>query len=366
MKVFLKLIVFTIFINNLFGAKVELPNYHSKIYTIKKSNNPKVLIVAGIHGDEYGGFLSAVYLLKNLKIKNGEIDIIPFLNIKSIASNHRYMIGGGGDMNDKFVFSNYNKLNVPKEYFEKIKDIKNKILNIKPNLLLSLHAGWGYSYKNNRRWGNSIVIDEKKYKGLKLYQKAKSVIKNINKNNPNRFIPYKLKVLNTFSKNIHIDMNDFSSWALKNGIEIFSIESSKNLRIRTQIYNSSFVVLEFLKLYGIKVENRDKILSIKNIKAFLNSLKKENVIFKTEINGKQNVLSCKYKEKKSVKVKKEDTIKINNIELDEIGYFIVPKSEKNYKEYYTFKKYIDFKIKYFDINKKGYRNFCFIKFKVEK
>ena len=338
-------------------AEVSLLNYLPKVYDINATNEPKVFIVAGIHGDEYGGFLSAQYILSNIKIKKGHIRVIPYLNIKSIVVNFRYLINGG-DLNDKFVFSKINKLDLPQSVYQKINYIKKSIKDFNPDVVLSLHSGWGYSYRDNKRWGNSIVIDEKEYKGKDLYSKANIVLEYINKNNRYKLYPYTLKVLNTFSNDVHIDMNDFSSWVLKSNFDVYSIESSKNQRIRTQIYNTTFALLEFLRVYGIEVVNKDELLSIDNIKRFLNSIRLRRVNFNIYIDGNKKEISCKLYEKKVIKITKGSKIEIKDIQINKMGYFITPNSRKNYQNIYTFKKNISFRINYFNIDKKRYDSFC--------
>ncbi len=362
---FKSMLVAVVAVGYMKASTIKLPEYLPKMYSIQKSKEPKVLIVGGIHGDEYGGYLSALYLLKTLKTENGNISFLPFLNIKSMVVNFRYLLGGG-DMNDKFVFSNHNDLKLPASSFRKIQNIKEKILSFSPDLVLSLHSGWGYSYEDPKRWGNSLVIDDMEYKGKKLYEKADIVLENINKHNDRKLFPYTIKVLKTFTENVKMDMNDLSTWILKNDLDVFTIESSKNQRIRTQVHNTTFAVLEFLELYGIKVINRQEMLSIENIKRFIDNIKQDRASFDIVIDGYRKTVRCGYKERKTVELEKNSTVEIEDVELGQLGYFIVPKSEKNYTTSYSFENNINFKVKYFNIDKKEYDDYCFVQFKVVK
>ncbi|OMH40313.1 M99 family carboxypeptidase catalytic domain-containing protein [Desulfurobacterium indicum] len=329
----------------LISATINLPYYIPKSYEIRKTDSPRAFIVAGIHGDEIGGYLSAVYLYKKLKLSKGDIKFIPFLNIKSIVRTYRYL-EGVGDVNEKFVFSNKNELSIPEDVFNKINFVKKELINFKPDFVLSFHSGWGFSYNDRRRWGNSITIDEKKHGQIDLYTVAFKVLSEINRNNRYKRVKYSIKILNTFSNNVVRDMNDFSTWVLKNNIPVFTIESSKNSVLWRQIYNISFATLEFLKIYGFKVSNVDEILDPMNIRKFLKSIRRNNLKFKIYINGVSKEYKCGYKQKLNIFVNKNANIVVPDIELNDVGYFLVPYSEINYKHSYNFYRKIMFKIKF--------------------
>jgi len=361
---YIKIVIFSV-VPLLFSATVNLPSYISKVYKKKTTDFPKAFIVSGAHGDELGGYLSAVYIYKTFKIENGNMKFFPFLNIKSVVRTYRYL-DGVGDINDKFVFSEQNLLDLPDDIFKKINFVKREMKSFKPDLVLSLHAGWGYSVINGRRWGNSITIDEKRYKGLILYPNAKKVLEVINSKNHFKYRDYSLKVLNIFSKNRKTETNDFSTWVLKSGFPIYTIESSKQLDLWRQIYNTSFAVTEFLKLYGFKIKNEKTALSRRTIEKFLNSIKRKRVNLKFYIDGKFHNYVCEYGKKLKIPVSKNSSIIIPEIEVNDLGYFIVPRSEKNYKKSYTFKEFINFKVKYLDIYKKRYTDYCYIEFVIKR
>ncbi|WP_456397296.1 M99 family carboxypeptidase catalytic domain-containing protein [Desulfurobacterium sp.] len=349
----------------LVSATVNLPPYIPKVYEKKATNSPRVFILSGAHGDEPGGYLSALYLYKTLNLKNGDVKFLPFLNIKTIVRTYRYL-DAVGDINDKFAFSKSNSLQLPEDVFRKIGFVKKEIEEFKPDFVLSLHAGWGFSIRDKRRWGNSITIDEKRYKNIELYSKAEKVLNAINLYNPYRYENYSIKVLNTFSKNVKSEMNDFSTWVLKSGFPVYTIESSKNLSLWRQIYNTSFATIKFLKLYGFKIENEKAVLNRKNIEKFLSLLRKKKIKIEFMINNKTRYYFCKYGKELKVPVDKTAEISIPEIEINDFGYFLIPKSEFNYKKRYNFKRFINFKIKYLDVNRKKYSDYCFIKFVVKR
>jgi len=68
-----------------------LCNYaYANIQLIKKENpdsNTTLLVIAGIHGDEPGGYFAASILSTHYKITSKNLWIVPNLNKKSIQRN---------------------------------------------------------------------------------------------------------------------------------------------------------------------------------------------------------------------------------------------------------------------------------------
>ena len=93
---------------------------------VKEDNT--LLVIAGIQGDESGGFLSASILLEHYKITKGSLLVIPNLNFPSIVKNSR---GPWGDMNRKF-----HKLSKFDKDYKSVQRVKKIILqdNIEKNL----------------------------------------------------------------------------------------------------------------------------------------------------------------------------------------------------------------------------------------
>lgn len=56
-----------------------------------KKEGPKVLIIAGVHGDEYEPMLAATELVNNLKgrLKKGVVTIVPIVNTNAASIDHR-------------------------------------------------------------------------------------------------------------------------------------------------------------------------------------------------------------------------------------------------------------------------------------
>lgn len=118
---------------------------------------PTLLIIAGIHGDESGGYLTAERYA-NLKLKKGNLIIVPRLNGAAVDAGKR--CGLGGDMNRLF--------NLPPNNSNPDAKVVNlaKQLIRQSDYVLNLHQGydfynprWISRKRNPSKWGQSNVID---------------------------------------------------------------------------------------------------------------------------------------------------------------------------------------------------------------
>ncbi len=214
-------------------------------YYVKKGKLPgkRVLVIGGIHGNEIGAY-KASDILVDCDIKRGELIIIPRSNFTSILANVR---GYNGDMNRKF---NYIKKEDPDKIYVEL--LKSAIEEFAPDVVISMHDGYGFAIKNPRHWGQSIVIDEERYKNFNLLKEATFV-----QHNANHYLAHhKLALLNTktFSSTIHKEQrNALTGWCLRNNIKAFCIESSKQLKLHQKIYTHLVMLREFFKLYQIEI-----------------------------------------------------------------------------------------------------------------
>ncbi len=256
-------IFFSVFQEISFGASF-------KTYTIKVSDAPRIFIISGIHGNERGSFFAGYYLVKNLKISKGEIKIIPFVNAPAIRKYKRYH---KFDINSYFGYSNryIEKSSLHTYEKETILYIKNLVKKFRPSLIISLHQGRNYSYKNKKYWGNSVTIDERIYKGKNHYGIAEILLKSVNKS-PYLKYPFTIKVLNTFTKKHIESYYDFSAWALKTGAWEFTLESSTYSPLDYEIYNLTLLVTTLLEKFGIKT-NKNELLNIVKIDKFIKNNK---------------------------------------------------------------------------------------------
>jgi hypothetical protein len=315
---------------NLLFAKssnhIVLPKKPFK-YFRKKGRGKRILIVGGIHGNEMGAY-KAADLLVEMDIK-ADVLIIPRSNFTSILANVR---GYNGDMNRKF---DYVSKKDPDYYYVEL--LKEAILDFKPDLLISMHDGYGFNSKNSFAWGQSIVIDEIKYKNFALYKEAEFVRKNANK-----YLKWPISIINTktFSSNIHKEQKKaLTGWCLKHNIKAFCIEASKQLpSLKDKIYTHLVMIREFFNLYGVK----------SNIDCYIKNLKLKSSI--PEISLKINNSHYKINKSTIINLKRETNVEIVDIKGDR-GSFVVPRGVNlNWRKFY-FKNLIlevknDFETKY--------------------
>ena len=224
---------------------ITLPDKPLNIYHKKSQvDGPKILIIAGIHGDEIGGYKSAD-ILTRVSVTKGELLIIPRANFLAILNNTR---GYNGDMNKKFK-----KIDKNDKDKNSIELIKKTILDFNPDVLISLHEGYGFAKNSKNAWGNSIVIDEKKYRDFNLLETATFVQKNVNKH-----LDYKIAIKNTktFSDPTETNKETFmlSDWTLRQNIKAFAIESSKNMELKKRIKTHLMMIKYFFDYYGLEIE----------------------------------------------------------------------------------------------------------------
>jgi len=286
---------------------VNLPKKPFEYYKLtSKQKGARVLIIGGIHGNEVGAYKAADMLVET-KLKKGELLIIPRSNFTSILADVR---GYNGDMNRKFEA--ISKTDPDYYYVELLKDA---ILNYKPDVVISMHDGYGYAIKNPRAWGQSIVIDEERYNEFDLLKEAKFVLENSNKH-----LSHKLAIINTktFTSTIHKEQKKaLTGWCLKNNIKAFCIEASKQLKsVDDKVYTHLVMLREFFKLYNIEIEGGIDYL-IKNIKK-LNKIKTPRLVL--DINGHKEIITSS----KTLKLKPKSVIKVVEIH-GQRGDFIVPK-----------------------------------------
>ncbi|GAX88290.1 conserved hypothetical protein [Lebetimonas natsushimae] len=296
-------------------------------YFHKKGNGKRILIIGGIHGNEMGAY-KAADLLVEMDIK-ADVLIIPRSNFTSILANVR---GYNGDMNRKF---DYISKNDPDYYYVEL--LKEAILDFKPDLLISMHDGYGFSSRNHHAWGQSIVIDENKYKNFDLLKEALYI-----KNNANKYLKWPVSLINTktFSGNTHKEQKKaLTGWCLKHNIKAFCIEASKQLpSLKDKIYTHFVMLREFFRLYDIKSD----------IDHYINNLNIKNVI--PEVTLKINNKIYKINKNTEIKLSDISDIKVVDIQGDR-GSFVIPRGVNlNWRKFYfknlTLEVKNDFETKY--------------------
>ena len=264
-----KTLLFSIFISvNLYA--------NSSIQLMKKENNDSnttLLVIAGIHGDEPGGYFSASILASHYKITSKNLWIVPNLNQPSIQKDSR---GIHGDMNRKFSTLKKNDKDAAT-----IKEVKKIILAKKVSLVLNLHDGHGFYRKKNQgnifnpnAWGQTCVIDQCNLKQDQPFGNLDNIAKTVKEKMNKKLLKdhHSFDVRNTNTKFDDEAMQlSLTYFAVTNNKPAFAIESSKNLDSLSQkVFYQLLAIEEFMNIMGIKFE-RDFKLSEFNLTNIINN-----------------------------------------------------------------------------------------------
>jgi hypothetical protein len=263
----------------------------SDIQIIKKQSNDTnttLLVIAGIHGDEPGGYFSASILATKYNIDSGNLWVVPNLNKKSIQKNSR---GVNGDMNRKFAtISKYDK------DAQTIKDIKKIILSKQVSLVLNLHDGHGFYRKQNQgrifnpnSWGQTCVIDQCTLSPDQPFGNLNDIALTV-KNSMNKKLiqsHHSFDVRNTKTKFEDEAMQlSLTYFSVTHNKPAFAIETSKNLSSLTQkVFYQLLAIEEFMNIMGIKY-TRDFELNTKEVDKILHN--DGNLIINDNISLKLN------------------------------------------------------------------------------
>ncbi len=229
---------------------IELPPFPIQNFYLKgERKGGRILIVGGIHGNEPGGY-KAADILRSVKVRKGELFIVPRINFVSILADKR---GYNGDMNRKFQ-----KISKSDPDYSRVEWLREFIREVNPDLLLTLHDGFGFHVLNPRFWGQCIVIDDEVFKGIELGKPARIVSRAVNRKIKNK--KWKIPVFNTktFDRDTkHPEQRkSLTYFCLKNcRVPAICLETSKqmpNLQVKVKFH--LLMMKEFFKLYNVEIE----------------------------------------------------------------------------------------------------------------
>lgn len=226
-----------------------------------KEKGPTVLVFAGLHGDESGGYLTADRYV-GLKLLKGNLILVPRLNLYAILTGRRTGLGGG-DMNRKFTLAEKGK-----DPDDKIIDLAKSLMD-RADIILNLHQGYGFyspiwidQARNPIRWGQCNIIDVSTFdlpdgKRLDLEHFAQGVAQNINARITDKKYRFHVNNTDTSSKrSSHQDQRkSLTYYALTRKHKMaFGIEATKNCSIPRSIGYLTMAVNAMLERAGILTE----------------------------------------------------------------------------------------------------------------
>lgn len=223
--------------------------------SVSPEKAPHILVVAGIQGDEPGGFSAASLLATRYSISYGTVTIVPNLNFLAIINRKR---GVYGDMNRKFA-----ALDKDDPEYEIVQRIKEMIVTPSIDLILNLHDGSGFynpkyisDIQNPNRWGNSIIIDQEDFDAPRygeLEKIASEVAKGVNTNLLKDL--HAIHIHNTKTADGNEEMAKSLTWfALGKGKPAFGVEASKNLNVAERTFYHLSMLENFFDYVGIKYD----------------------------------------------------------------------------------------------------------------
>ncbi len=214
-----------------------------------------LLVVAGIQGDEPGGFNAANILVSRYRITKGSVWVVPNLNLLSIVRNGR---GVHGDMNRKFA-----ALKDADPDFETVRRIKAVIQDPRVALVLNMHDGSGYyrptyldPMRNPLRWGQSVIIDQDAIEDSpygRLEDVAQAVCSQVNRS---LYDPeHALHVKNTNTRLGDVEMEKtLTYFAINRAKAAFGLEASKNFNTAMRVFYHLQMLEAFMDVMGIEFE----------------------------------------------------------------------------------------------------------------
>jgi hypothetical protein len=222
---------------------------------------PTVLIFAGIHGDESGGYLTADRYA-DLKVLKGNLMVVPRLNLFAILARRRMGLSGQ-DMNRKFQLS------------EEGLDPDHKVVSLakslmdRADIILNLHQGYGFyspiwidHTRNPIRWGQCNVIDAPAFdlpdgRRLELDHFARKVIGKINLQIADKRYYFHVNNTNTsHEQSVHKEQRKsltYYSLTVKHKMA-FGIEATMNCTLPEAVSYLTMAINAIIESAGVVVE----------------------------------------------------------------------------------------------------------------
>jgi len=222
---------------------------------------PTVLIFAGIHGDESGGYLTAERY-KYVRVKKGTLIVVPRLNLPAILKGTRQ--GIHGDMNRLFHIPE----NSGSSADSRVVDLAKSLIK-QADFVVNLHQGEGFyspkwiSYKRNPlKWGQCNVIDVPIFdlpngNKLDLAYLANKIAASSNSRIANKHYHFQVNNTNTASRvSSHKEQRkSLTYYALyKQHKMTLAIESTKNCSLTEAVTFLTIATNSVIKTVGIQTE----------------------------------------------------------------------------------------------------------------
>jgi len=227
-----------IVIDSYIGEETE---YRTPYYILRSDKEyPKILIDAGIHGDEIAGIYACDSVMKYINVLEGTVGFIPKVNIKAYELNVR---GVGTDLNQVFPGSPVGEL-----YEERLAyDFMEFVNDFRPDYVINLHEAWTkfnenlYQKQNDKSFGQTIITNNENFPDFLLLSKI-GINLHINDEAYHfriQYFPYKPN-------------HSMDNIIEKLRIPSYTVETLRTLPIEQRIDYQILAILSFLEQAGIK------------------------------------------------------------------------------------------------------------------
>ena len=238
-------------------------NQEVAVYFISgEEKGPTLLIFAGIHGDESGGYLAAERY-EQVKVKKGTLIVVPRLNLSAILKGKRQ--GLSGDMNRLFHLPENSNSTAD----SKIVDLAKALIK-RADYVLNIHQGSGFysptwisQKRNPLKWGQCNVIDALTFDlpngdKLELASFAAKIASRSNAKIEDKKFHFQVNNTNTASgKSLHKEQRrSLTYYALyQQHKTALALESTTNCTLSQAVSFLTIAINSIIEEVGIKAEN---------------------------------------------------------------------------------------------------------------
>jgi succinylglutamate desuccinylase len=227
-----------IVIDSYIGENTE---YRTPYYILRSDKEyPKILIDAGIHGDEIAGIYACDTVMKYINVIEGTVGFVPKVNIKAFEQNIR---GVDVDLNQVFPGSPAGEI-----YEERLAyDFMEFVNDFRPDYVINLHEAWTkfnenlYNKQNDKSFGQTIITNNENFP---VFLTLAKIGINLHIDNPEhhfriQYFPYKPNhSMDNIIEKLHIPS--------------YTVETLRILPLEQRINYQILAILSFLEQAGIQ------------------------------------------------------------------------------------------------------------------
>ena len=209
------------------------------IYRTEKEY-PKILIDAGIHGDEVAGIYACDSVMKYINVIEGTVGFVPVVNMKSYEQNVR---GVNIDLNQVFPGDTSQQIYEYKLAYDFMKFVDE----FRPDYVINLHEAWTkfdekwYNRQKDKSFGQTFITNSEEFSDYLLRTR-------IRVNNQIDNEEYKFRIQYFPYKPNHSMDNIIE----KLKIPSYTVETLRILPLEERINYQIYCILAFIQEAGVK------------------------------------------------------------------------------------------------------------------